>query len=68
MKKYSKPFDWPTYCSEEDIEINVKFILSFNEELVSECKKYGFNLINTKRGEERSKVLKELAKQISETM
>ena len=43
MKKYSKPFDWPTYCSEEDVERNVKFILKFNEELVNECKKYGFN-------------------------
>lgn len=68
MKKYSKPFDWPAYCSEEDVERNVKFILKFNEELVNECKKYGFNLINTKRGEERSKVLNELTKQISETM
>lgn len=68
MKKYSKPFDWPAYCSKEDVERNVKFILKFNEELVNECKKYGFNLINTKRGEERNKVINELAKQISETM
>jgi deoxyadenosine/deoxycytidine kinase len=61
MVKYSKPFDWPLTCSQEDIERNVKFILNRNKELSVECQKYGFVLVNTGRGEDREKVLNELA-------
>lgn len=64
MKRYSKPYDWPSYCTEADIERNVKFILNFNEELIRECKKYDFKLINTSRGENREKILSEIAAKI----
>lgn len=65
MKKYSKSFDWPSYCSNEDIERNVKFILKYNQELIEECNKYGFELINTSRGDAREKILTDLAYNIS---
>ena len=49
LLKYSAPYDWPSYCSEEDMDRNIRFILNKNRELVDECQKYGFTLINTKR-------------------
>lgn len=68
LKKYSKPYDWPSYCSEEDLERNIKFILSTNEKLIKDCKKYNFKLINTKRAKEREKVLNDLTKIIGKDM
>ena len=64
MKKYSKSFDWPSYVSDEDIERNVKEIMGKNEILKKDCLKYGFELINTSRGDNRNKVLNELANKI----
>ena len=65
MKKYSKPFDWPSYVSVEDIERNVKEIINKNEQLKIECPKYKFELINTSRGDNRNIVLSKLANRIA---
>ena len=64
MKKYSKPFDWPSYLSAEDIERNVKEIINKNEQLKMECQKYKFELINTSRGNNRNIVLSKLVNKI----
>lgn len=64
MKKYSKPFDWPTYVGVEDIERNVKEILEKNEVLKNDCQKYGFNLINTSREDRRKVILDQLVEEI----
>ena len=64
MKEYSKPFDWPSYVSTADIERNVKEIINKNELLLKDCKKYGFELINTSRGDKRDSILNELAERI----
>lgn len=66
MVKYSKSFDWPSYASDEDIERNVRTIMKKNEELTEYCSKYNFKLINTSRGENRKKVLTELASRIAD--
>ena len=65
MSKYSESFDWPSYCSQEDIERNVRFILDKNKSLIEDCKKYGFTLINTGRGEDRGVVLDKLVQVIA---
>ena len=64
LKKFSKSYDWPSYVSEEDLQRNYKFILNFNEDLKRECEKYGFELINTSRGENREKVIDNLVERI----
>lgn len=66
MRQYSKSYDWPSYCSSEDIERNVKFILNYNKELIEECNKYGFELINTSRGENREQILNNLVERITQ--
>ena len=65
MKKYSKSFDWPSYASDEDMERNVKEIMIKNDALKRECTKYGYNLINTSRKENRDVILDELANSIN---
>ncbi len=65
MKKYSKPFDWPSYASEEDIEKNVKKIMIKNDDLKRDCLKYGYVLINTSRKDNRNIILNELADKIA---
>ncbi len=52
----------------KDLERNIKFILNTNEKLIKDCKKYNFKLINTKRAEEREKVLNDLTKIIGKDM
>ena len=65
MKKYSKSFDWPKYATEEDIERNIKEIITKNEILKRDCIKYNFLLINTSRGEKRNIILEELVNKIA---
>lgn len=57
LKTYSKSYDWPSFVSDEDIKRNIKWILEQNEELLTECKEYHFNLINTSRGQKRDKII-----------
>ncbi|MDE6141953.1 MAG: hypothetical protein K2G03_05060 [Bacilli bacterium] len=57
LKNYSKSYDWPSFVSDEDIKRNIKWILEQNEELLTECKEYHFNLINTSRGQNRDKII-----------
>ncbi len=64
FKKYSAPYDWPSYVSEEDIERNVNFLLKQNELLKEECGKYGYRLINTSREENRNKIINSLFNEI----
>lgn len=64
LKKYSASFDWPSYCTEEQFENNIKDIVARNEFLVEECKKYNMKLINTSNGEKRAEILNNLADEI----
>ncbi|MDE6292543.1 MAG: hypothetical protein K2L98_02555 [Bacilli bacterium] len=66
LKTYSQKFDWPSYVSDEDINRNIKWILNQNEELITECKEYGFNLINTSRGENRDKIINNIINNLLE--
>ncbi len=64
LLKYSKNYDWPSYVSDEDIERNINYILKHNNILVEDCKKYGFELINTSRDNNRNIVLDNLVNKI----
>ena len=66
MLTYSKPYDWPSYASEADINRNVNFILNRNEYLKEECEKYGFRLINTSRADNRLEIINNTFKEITE--
>lgn len=57
---YSKPTDWIAQVNEEYLNSCVKRFDNRNKMLVEECKKYNMNLIDTKDGEERNKVLNDL--------
>lgn len=65
FKKYSKPFDWPSYVSPSDIERNVLWILNKNKTLIQECENYNFRLINTSRGEVRDRILEEICVELN---
>lgn len=65
LKKYSASYDWPSYCTEEQFENNIKDIIARNEFLKEECKKYKMNLINTSNGQQRVKILNELVCEIT---
>ncbi|MCX4365256.1 MAG: hypothetical protein OSJ70_05735 [Bacilli bacterium] len=57
LKKYSKEYDWPSFVNEDDLNRNIRWILNRNEELIDECSKYCFPLINTSRGDERDRII-----------
>ncbi len=65
FKKYSKSFDWPSYVSDSDIDRNAKWILSKNNTLIQECKKYNFRLVNTSRGKRREDILKKVCSDLN---
>lgn len=65
LKKYSEPYDWPSYCTKEQFENNIEDILARNELLKEECPKYNMELINTSHGEERNRILNELLDKIT---
>lgn len=56
----SKPTDWIAQVNEEYLNSCVERFDDRNKMLVEECKKYNMNLIDTKDGEERNKVLNDL--------
>ena len=63
---YSKPTDWIAQVNEEYLNECVERFYNRNELLVNECKKYNFELIDTKEGKERDHILKKLLKKIVE--
>lgn len=65
FKIYSKPFDWPSYVSEDDIERNVRWILNKNKSLIEECKKYNFRLINTSRESNRDEIINKVCAELN---
>ncbi len=60
LRKFSQPYDWPSYVSEEDMNRNIKWILARNEELKRDCQKYHFPLFNTSRGEKRDDMIDDI--------
>ena len=64
LKTYSKPTDWIAQVNENYLNSCVDRFYNRNEMLVKECKKHNMNLIDTKDGEERNKVLNELLSKI----
>lgn len=60
LKTYSKPTDWISKVNENYLNTCVDRFYDRNEMLVKECEKYSMNLIDTKDGVERNKVLNEL--------
>lgn len=61
---YSKPTDWIAQVNEDYLDECVDRFYERNNLLVKECNKYKMNLIDTKSGEERYKVLKDLFNEI----
>lgn len=61
---YAKPTDWIAQVSEEYLDLCVKRFYERNKILVKECSKYDLNLIDTKTGENRKKVLDQLLNEI----
>ena len=57
---YAKKSDWIAQVNKEYLEECVKRFYDRNKLLVSECKKYNMELVDTKGGNERDKVLLEL--------
>lgn len=64
LKTYSKPTDWIAQVNENYLNSCIDRFDERNKMLVKECEKYNMNLIDTKDGEERNKVLNELLNKI----
>jgi len=64
LKTYSKPTDWIAQVNENYLNSCVDRFFDRNQMLVKECKKYNMNLIDTKDGEERNKILSKLLNKI----
>ena len=63
---YAKPTDWIAQVNENYLNSCVDKFVERNKLLVSECEKYNMNLIDTKDGKDRNKVLIELLNKICE--
>lgn len=61
---YAKPTDWIAEVDEDYLDSCVERFYERNTMLVSECAKYGMNLIDTMDGENRDKVLNDLLNKI----
>ena len=61
---YSKPTDWIAQVNEDYLNSCIERFYERNTLLVEECDKYGFNLIDTKTGENRNVVLDQLFNEI----
>jgi tRNA uridine 5-carbamoylmethylation protein Kti12 len=57
---YAKPTDWISQVDEDYLEECVTRFFDRNRILVEECTKYNMTLIDTKSGEERNIIIKEL--------
>lgn len=62
---YSKPTDWITQVDLEYLDECVKRFYERNKLLINECKRYNFQLVDTKGGKERDYILKELLEKIT---
>ena len=65
LVEYSKSYDWPSSATQEDLDRNVSFILRTNELLQQEAHEYGYELVNTSRGENRETIISSLAESIA---
>lgn len=61
---YAKPTDWIAQVNEDYLNSCIERFYERNKLLVEECNKYGFNLIDTKTGENRNVVLNQLFNEI----
>ena len=61
---YAKPTDWIAQVNEKYLNSCVDRFYKRNKMLVNECKKYNINLIDTKGGKDRNKILKQLLNNI----
>lgn len=61
---YSKPTDWIAQVNENYLNSCIDKFDERNKILVKECEKYNMNLIDTKDGKERNKILNELLDKI----
>lgn len=66
LKTYSKSTDWIAKVNDNYLLSCVDRFYDRNKMLVFECEKYNINLIDTKDGEDRNKVLSELLNKIIE--
>jgi len=64
LKTYSKSTDWIAQVNEDYLNSCVDRFYERNEMLVKECEKHNMNLIDTKDGIERNKVLVKLLNKI----
>lgn len=61
---YAKPTDWIAQVNENYLNSCVDRFDERNKMLVRECKKYNMNLIDTKDGKDRNKIIKKLLNNI----
>ena len=61
---YAKPTDWIAQVNENYLNSCVERFYERNKILVEECKKYKMNIVDTKDGEDRNKILNELLNKI----
>jgi len=61
---YSKPTDWIAQVNEKYLDSCVERFYERNKMLIKECQKYNMNLIDTKDGEDRDKILNILLNKI----
>jgi hypothetical protein len=57
---YAKPTDWIAKVDETYLDQCVKRFYERNKILVKECEKYNMQIIDTKSGEERNKIINTL--------
>ena len=61
---YVKPTDWIAQVNENYLNSCVERFYERNKILVEECEKYKMNIVDTKDGEDRNKILNELLNKI----
>jgi 2-phosphoglycerate kinase len=64
IKFYAESTDWIAQVDEEYLDVVAKRCYFINQKLVKQCKEYGYDLINTGVGDERTKTLDKLLNRI----
>jgi 2-phosphoglycerate kinase len=60
IKFYAEPADWIAEVDDDYLTVVAQRCFQVNEKLVRQCEQYGYELVNTGAGDERTKVLNRL--------
>jgi 2-phosphoglycerate kinase len=64
IRFYAEPSDWIAEVDDDYLKIVAQRCFDVNRKLVEQCRKYGYELVNTGAGDERTKALGDLTNRI----